>query len=123
MWPVSASRTPSDVIAPPPSDNDAVVLGECRSHDLLFYAAERLLTVYEQFGDAAARGLDDLGIRVQERQLDGLGEPAPDRGFSGAWHPHQHCFRCHQPDACTGCDGLIPRSCPPDGSRCDTARR
>ena len=49
--------------------HDAVVLGQGGAHHGLLYAAELLLAIHEHVGDAAAGGLDDLGVGVQQRHL------------------------------------------------------
>ena len=59
--------------------HDAIVLGQRGAHHGLLYTAELLLAIHEQFGNGAAGGLDDLGVAVQQRHLQRLGQAASDR--------------------------------------------
>ena len=44
----------------------------------------------------------DLGVGVEQRHVQRLGQPPPDGGLARAGHAHQHGLGCHQPDACAG---------------------
>ena len=88
-------------------------VGQRGAHHVGLDATELRLAVDEDVGDGAAGGLDDLGVGVEQRHVERLGQPAPDGGLARAGHAHQHGLGRHQPDACARCAG----------SRAATARR
>ena len=79
----------------------AVVLGQGRAHHVGLDAAELGFALDEDLGDGAAGALDDLGVGVEQRYVQRLGQATSDRGLARAGHAHQDGLGRHQPDACS----------------------
>jgi len=87
---------------------DAVMLGQRRPHHAFLDTTELLFPVGgKDLGDATSGLLFDRDVGVEHLDVEGLGQPSPDRGLTGSRQSHQYRFGCHRsyPDARTSVTG------------------